>query len=60
MIGMFLSPDAGDTNDTHINYCNLSAPIFYPYSLADNQIGDVGANAIGDALKTNTALQTLK
>ena len=35
----------------------FSLPI---YSLHNNNIGDDGARAVGDALKTNTMLTTLK
>ena len=31
-----------------------------PYSLSGNNIGDDGARAVGDALKTNTTLTYLK
>ena len=31
-----------------------------PYSLSGNNIGADGARAVGDALKTNTTLTTLK
>ena len=39
--------------------CTLS-PLLSPHSLGKNKIGEDGARAVGDALKTNKTLTWLK
>ena len=51
---------AGVSREKGPRYSNADDSSILPYSLWDNELGEVGGTAVAKALETNTSLQNLK